>query len=177
MILSDERILEELGNGNLVIKPFDLKCLGSNSYDVHLFHTIAEYKRPYLDCKKYNEVEYTTMPECGFMLYPNRLYLGSSVEYTETHGFVPILEGKSSLARLGMCIHLTAGKGDEGFCNHWTLEITVIKPLIVYPNMPIGQLIYFALDGEVRNSYKNKVGAKYNEVTRLPMESQMYKNF
>lgn len=99
-----------------------------------------------------------------------------TLEYTETLAHVPFLEGKSSVGRLGIDIHATAGKGDVGFCNHWTLEISVKKPVRVYYGMPVGQLIYFETKGDVLTPYSQKISAKYNHVQKIPMESMMWKN-
>ena len=110
------------------------------------------------------------------MLQPGTLYLGATQEYTETHNAVPFLEGKSSVGRLGIDIHATAGKGDVGFCNFWTLEISCTMPVRVYAGMPIGQLIYFAVKGDIENYYNKKKNAKYTEKTPKPMESMMWKN-
>ena len=176
MILSDKRILEEIENGNIVIEPYLPKCLGSNSYDVHLGKTLALYDSPVLDAKLHNKITYFEIPEEGFVLQPNTLYLGVTEEYTETHKHVPFLEGKSSVGRLGIDIHATAGKGDVGFCNHWTLEISATQPVRVYPGMPVGQLIYFEVDGNVTNRYDTKENAKYTERTDKPVESMMWKN-
>jgi dCTP deaminase len=109
-------------------------------------------------------------------LQPGTLYLGVTLEYTETHAHVPFLEGKSSMGRLGIDIHATAGKGDVGFCNHWTLEISCIQPVRIYAGMPVGQLIYFVVDGEIENAYNKKSNAKYNQRSTKPMESMMWKN-
>jgi dCTP deaminase len=177
MILSDTTILQEMQQGSIVISPYDPTCLGSNSYDVHLGKWLAVYKDDVLDARAHNEVEYTEIPDDGFLLLPYRLYLGVTAEYTETHRHVPFLEGKSSVGRLGIDIHATAGKGDVGFCNFWTLEISVKQPVRVYHGMPIGQLIYFAIAGEVATPYKNKSSAKYNVRTDHPVESMMWKNF
>lgn len=102
--------------------------------------------------------------------------MGVTEEYTETHAHVPFLEGKSSIGRLGIDIHATAGKGDVGFCNAWTLEISCVLPVIVYAGMPIGQLIYFAVDGAIENYYHSKKNAKYNQRSIKPVASQMWKN-
>ncbi len=186
MILSDSRILEEIKKGAIVIKPFHKECMGSNSYDVHLGQWLAEYITPsdgILDAKKPLEISYMKIPKDGFVLLPNNFYLGITHEYTETHApYVPFLEGKSSTGRLSIKIHDTAGKGDVGFCNTWTLEITVTKAVRVYKGMPIGQLIYQVVEGEVINTYDKKKGQKYNatsynERNRKPVESRMYKNF
>lgn len=176
MILSDIRILEEIEKGNIVIEPFDRRCLGTNSYDVHLAKHLAVYKSRVLDAKAHNEVEYFDIPPEGIVLQPNTLYLGVTKEYTETHAHVPFLEGKSSTGRLGIDIHATAGKGDVGFCNTWTLEISVAQPVRVYEGMPVGQLIYFVVEGEINTFYNTKENAKYTERTIKPVESMMWKN-
>ena len=177
MILTDVKILEEMKKGTIVIDPFDRKHLGSNSYDVHLGKHLATYKSDILDAKLHNEIEHFQIPDDGLILLPHRLYLGVTEEYTETHAHVPFLEGKSSIGRLGIDIHATAGKGDIGFCNTWTLEISVKQPVRVYRGMPIGQLIYFEILGELGTSYKSKASAKYNTRTDKPVESMMFKNF
>jgi dCTP deaminase len=177
MILTDLKILEEMEKGTIVISPFDRKYLGSNSYDVHLGRHLALYKNDILDAKAHNEIDHFQIPEDGLILLPHRLYLGVTVEYTETHRHVPFLEGKSSIGRLGIDIYATAGKGDIGFCNTWTLEISVKQPVRVYHSMPIGQLIYFEVSGAIGTTYDTKSTAKYNERTERPVESMMWKNF
>lgn len=176
MILTDKEILAGLEKGSIVIEPFDPNRLGSNSYDVHLGKTLAVYIDDVLDARKHNTIRSFEIPEEGFVLEPNMLYLGVTHEYTETHEHVPFLEGKSSVGRLGIDIHATAGKGDVGFCNFWTLEISVKLPVRVYAGMPIGQLIYFEVKGDVLNPYNRKTSAKYNERTNAPVESMMWKN-
>jgi dCTP deaminase len=176
MILSDKRIIEEIENGTILVRPYDRACLGSNSYDVHLGKTLATYKNHILDAKKHNEIEYFDIPEEGFVLFPHIFYLGVTAEYTETHAHVPFLEGKSSTGRLGIDIHATAGKGDVGFCGHWTLEISVKQPVRVYAGMPVGQLIYFPVEGEIEIAYNQKANAKYSHQKDVPVESMMWKN-
>jgi len=176
MILTDINIKEAIDKGEILIEPFRPECLGTNSYDVHLGKYLAVYNDEVLDAKKHNTVNHFEISETGFILQPGELYLGVTEEYTETHQTVPFLEGKSSIGRLGIDIHATAGKGDVGFCNSWTLEISCVKPVRVYAGMPIGQLIYFKIDGEVKNYYNRKANAKYNERTIKPVESMMWKN-
>jgi dCTP deaminase len=177
VILTDKQILHEIRRGTIVIKPFHRKNLGSNSYDVHLGKWLAMYDDEVLDCREHNKVHYFKIPKEGLILVPSKLYLGVTEEYTETHAHVPFLEGKSSIGRLGIDIHATAGKGDVGFCNTWTLEISVKQPVCIYPRMPIGQLIYFEISGEVEIPYAKKKSAKYNKRTIKPVESMMWKNF
>jgi len=176
MILSDTRILEEIGKGTIKIVPYDRECLGSNSYDVHLGKHLARYVNKELDAKAHNTIEHFDIPEEGIVLSPDEFYLGVTEEYTETHSHVPFLEGKSSTGRLGIDIHATAGKGDVGFCGNWTLEISVKQPVKVYAGMPIGQLIYFPVDGEIEVKYNEKKNAKYSGQINKPVESMMWKN-
>ena len=177
MILSDRRIREEIERGRIVIRPYRPDCLGSNSYDVHLGKYLAVYRDGALDSRSPNAIDEFVIPERGFVLVPGQLYLGVTEEYTETHAFVPFLEGKSSVGRLGIDIHSTAGKGDVGFCNYWTLEMSVKLPVRIYKGMPIGQLIYFEVSGEVESGYDTKKSAKYRKVTPHPTPSRMYLNF
>ncbi|HTN20111.1 MAG TPA: dCTP deaminase [Pelobium sp.] len=176
MILSDQLILKEIEAGTIVIEPFKKECLGTNSYDVHLGKHLACYTNRELDAKKHNTIEHFEIPKEGFVLQPNTLYLGVTLEYTETHKHVPFLEGKSSTGRLGIDIHATAGKGDVGFCNTWTLEISATQPVRIYAGMPIGQLIYFVVEGNIDTMYNTKGNAKYNNKTTKPVESMMWKN-
>lgn len=162
--------------GLIIVEPFNLSCLGTNSYDVHLGDTLALYESDILDAKAHNKIKTFKIPEEGFVLMPDQLYLGVTQEYTETHAHVPFLEGKSSVGRLGIDIHATAGKGDVGFCNYWTLEISVKIPVRIYKAMPIGQIIYFEIKGEIINTYNKKPSAKYNDKTPFPVESMMFKN-
>jgi dCTP deaminase len=176
MILSDQRILQEIEKKTIVITPYDALCLGSNSYDVHLGKQLATYDADQLDAKAHNTISHFDIPEEGIVLMPDIFYLGVTLEYTETHAHVPFLEGKSSTGRLGIDIHATAGKGDVGFCGNWTLEISVKKPVRVYAGMPIGQLIYFPVEGNVINAYNTKKNAKYSGQPNRPVESMMWKN-
>lgn len=176
MILSDTEILKQIKKGNIVITPFDIKNMGSNSYDVHLGEDFAQYIDKTLDAKKHNKVKHFKITKNGFILKPGQLYLATTLEYTESHKHVPFLEGKSSTGRLGIDIHATAGKGDVGFCGFWTMEISTSKPVKIYPGMPIGQLIYYKVEGKVKKLYNKKKDAKYVNTSCLPKESMMWKN-
>lgn len=192
MILSDSAILQEIANGNIVISPFDRQQLGSNSYDVRLGKHLKIYDENYMsegwdeyrcerfwyiDSKKDNPTIDIEIPETGFILMPNQLYLGSTIEHTETYKHVPRIDGKSSVGRLGIDIHATAGLGDISFCGHWTLEISVTIPVKVYAGMPIGQLTYEVVEGHCINPYNKKTDAKYSNQGSMPVGSQMFKNF
>ena len=206
MILSDTRILEEIEKGTIKIKPYRREDLGSNSYDCHLGEWLGLYlnglsipvwdiitgqkqynrkimknyvkevnEKP-LDAAMNNSIVLFKIPPKGLVLYNSVFYLGATEEYTETHAHVPFIEGKSSTGRLSIDIHATAGKGDVGFCGFWTLEISVKQSVKVYAGMPIGQLIYFPVDGEVEVNYNNKKNAKYSVQGNMPKESMMWKN-
>jgi dCTP deaminase len=177
MILSDRKILAAMQERRIVVRPYRPECLGTNSYDVHLGPYLMVYRDGALDARRANRVREFRIPREGFVLVPGQLYLGVTEEYTETHGYVPFLEGKSSVGRLGIDIHSTAGKGDEGFCNHWTLEMSVKLPVRIYAGMPVGQLIYFEISGPVGRSYSVKRSAKYRHVSAHPIPSRMYLNF
>lgn len=177
MILTDQKILEAIEAKQIVITPFRRECLGSNSYDVHLGNKLGIYVFDILDSRIENQVRFIDIPKEGFLMQPGQLYLGVTEEYTETLAHVPFLEGKSSIGRLGIGIHCTAGKGDVGFKNHWTMEISCIKPIWIYPGMKVGQLIYFEVSGEVGTPYDKKATAKYTLKEDLPQASRNFENF
>lgn len=177
MILSDTSIQQAIRHKEIEIAPYNHKQLGSNSYDLLLSENMAFYKTKVLDMKRHNPIHHFKIDPMGTMLEPNHLYLGSTVERTFTEKYVPIIEGKSSVARLGMQVHLTAGFGDAGFNGHWTLEIVVQQPLLIYPNVPICQVYFLPIVGEVANLYNKKKSAKYSLQESRPVESMMYKNF
>jgi len=123
MILVDKTILSEIDKGNIKVVPFNREYLGTNSIDLTLNPEILVYRNDVLDCKSINTTKPITIPNEGMVLMPGQLYIASTNEYTETLNAVPKLEGKSSLGRLGLFIHVTAGYGDVGFKGTWTLEL------------------------------------------------------
>ena len=127
LILSKNRILEEIEKKSILIEPFNKKCLGPNSYDIHLGRYLAVYNSHTLDSKEENVIEEIVIPADGYTLYPGKIYLGVTEEYTETLQHVPFLEGISSVARLGINVNPSSGKGNIGHCNTWTLDITKQK--------------------------------------------------
>jgi dCTP deaminase len=171
MILSGKEIINQL-NKTIFIEPFHEKLLNPNSYNLRLHNEILVYKSHSLDMKKNNETDQIIIPEEGLLLEPNKLYLGRTVEYTKTEAHVPMLEGRSSIGRLGMFIHVTAGFGDVGFSGYWTLEIFVIQPLVVYPNVEICQIYYHSLEG----NYEPYKSGKYQNNEGI-QPSLLYKDF
>lgn len=140
-MLTGPQILENL-NKNIFIEPFEPTQINPNSYNVRLADTLLVYDNDILDMKKKNPYHLINIPEEGLVIQPGRLYLGRTLERTETNNLVPMLEGRSSVGRLGISIHATAGFGDVGFCGYWTLEISCIQPVRIYPGVEIGQLYY-----------------------------------
>ena len=224
MQLSGPAILERIqkpnpnnpnGKPDIVITPFNEKCLGSNSYDVHLDNTLKVYKRTiptgmrpaikydatrqdwsmrdwfyegsdgthlnylnYLTCPEeydirnpkylidpcapgFHDTIEIEIPKSGLILSPNIGYLGSTIEWTETYNLFPYIDGKSSVGRNFILNHHTAGRGDDGFCGQWTLEIRVLYPTVVYPNMRIGQIYYEEFTG-ARKPYNENTASHYN---------------
>lgn len=214
------RRMQAKKNPDIIIRPFDKRCLGSNSYDLHLADTLRVYKhtipkgmkpaieykgsagmhsmKDWFECQerdslsklgpyyyrdflanpeKYdirnpqylidptNHAHHETIdikiPEGGLILSPDVGYLGSTVEYTETRNLFPYIDGKSSVGRNFILNHHTAGRGDDGFCGEWTLEIRVLYPTVVYPYMRIGQIYYEKFEGE-RMPYDKNIHSHYN---------------
>ena len=148
MILSGHEIRAQLGK-DIVIEPFDESRLNPNSYNLALHDELMVYEELVLDMRKKNRVRRIPVPREGFVLQPGQLYLGRTAERTETHNLVPMIEGRSSVGRLGLFVHVTAGFGDVGFCGYWTLEMFAIQPVRVYPGVPICQIFYHDLRGEI----------------------------
>jgi dCTP deaminase len=171
MILSGLEIKKRLGK-DIIIEPYDDKYLNPNSYNLRLHNELLIYKNSVLDMKTPNETERIIIPEEGLILEPNRLYLGRTLEYTETYNLVPMLEGRSSIGRLGIFIHITAGFGDIGFCGYWTLEIFAIQKVKIYPYVPVCQIFYHTVEGEFEE-YKQ---GKYQKNTGI-QPSLLYKEF
>lgn len=148
MILSGSEIQKRQG-GDIVIEPFEESRLNPNSYNLTLHNELVVYEEVVLDMAKANRVRRIEIPEEGLVLSPNQLYLGRTVEKTTTHNLVPQIEGRSSVGRLGLFVHVTAGFGDVGFSGYWTLEMFAVQPVRVYPGVPICQIFYHELNGEV----------------------------
>jgi dCTP deaminase len=176
MILTDKTINDEISEGNIVIEPFNPENLGTNSYDLTLSNTLVLYTESVLDTKKKNLSVPVIIPPEGIILQPGIVYLGSTVEYTETLRHVPVLMGKSSLARLGLFIHVCAGFGDVGFRGHWTLELIAVQRIKIYPGMKIAQIVYHEISEMPKISYDKKEDAKYSNQGSEPVASKMYLN-
>ena len=117
MILSGKEIKKRLGK-EIIIEPFNERQLNPNSYNLRLYNELLVYENHLLDMKKENKAKKIIIPKDGLILEPGKLYLGWTVEYTKTDKLVPMLEGRSSIGRLGLFIHVTAGFGDVGFSGY-----------------------------------------------------------
>lgn len=170
-MLTGNEIRNQHAAGNIIIEPFDEACIGPNSYDVHLADELCTYTDVVLETQCANRTVQIKIPPEGLVLRPGKLYIGRTIEYTESHKHVPMYEGRSSLGRLGLMSHITAGFGDIGFCGTWTLEISVIMPVRIYPGMRIGQLFWHNPDGLVLHKYDGKY---QNQVKATP--SKIYKD-
>lgn len=162
MILSGLEIKKQASLGNIEISPFEEERLNPNSYNLRLHNELLMYTEDILDMKNPQNTRSLTIPEDGFILLPGRLYLGRTFEYTVTKGFVPMLEGRSSIGRLGMYVHVTAGFGDIGFSGYWTLEIQCVQPVKIYPMVEICQIYYHRIEGDfiayTEGKYQNNQG-------------------
>ena len=193
-ILSDSAILAARKKGDIVIEPWDESCLGPNSYDVHLGKNLIQVsgKNPYrfLPNSRFPAEPDNTILHCAepceetpvlvhkdlVMLLPGRLYLAVTQEYTETRGYVPYIDGKSSIGRLGVFTHVTAGRGDASFCGYWTLELVVTLPTRLKIGMPICQITYHTIEGEVLRPYDTRgsyVNARQDDP--WPQTSKLWK--
>lgn len=173
MILSAKAIKSNIEQGRIAIHPFNPEQMNPNSYNLRLADEIVEYKDIVLDmARKPKEVRYKIPPE-GLVLEPGKLYLARTVEYTETHDFVPMIEGRSSIGRLGMFVHVTAGFGDVGFGGCWTLEIMVAKPLRIYSGVEICQIYFHTIAGDTEMKYTS---GKYNGAREV-QASMLWKEF
>ena len=161
MIISGLEIKYQL-NKNIFIDPYDEKQLNPNSYNLKLSNELLLYDSEVLDMKIENKCKKIIIPNEGMILSPNRLYLGRTMEHTKTLKYVPAIEGRSSIGRLGLFVHVTAGLGDVGFSGYWTLEIFCIQPIKIYPYVEICQIYYHAIEGEYENykseKYQNNLG-------------------
>lgn len=192
MPLTAHEIRRQLELKRIIIDPFDEAQLNPNSYNVRIGEELGVYVPTnvegvekltqqcfamgarllgaQLDCRKDNPLVYLKMSEAGVLLYPGKLYLGATVERTETPYHIPVIDGRSSLARLGVKVHVTGGFGDIGFKGHWTLEIEVTEPVRIYPFMQFAQIGFHVPVGKIDRLYDGKYQGH-----RRPTSSRIYK--
>ena len=147
MILTGNQITKEVEKGSIFIDPFHPAQVNPNSYNYRLGKKLRVAKTIAFDASNPNDWEDIIIPKSGYILQPGKLYLGSTVETIGSDTFVPSLIGRSSLGRLGLFLQITADLGHIGTKHKWTLELEVVQPLKVYPNMIIGQVSFWQTEG------------------------------
>lgn len=197
MILGGLGIRRALDAGDILIDPFRPQHLNPNSYDVtlgrHLANTVADVGRSALDMKTEPLLARFVIPEEGYVLKPGFLYLGVTQERVGSRVYRPRIDGRSSIGRLGMSIHVTAGYGDVGWgydahgqdngTGHWTLEIHVLQPLRVYAGVRVGQIEFERVEdaGDCTGRlYQGKYAAKEvrsSEGEPMPVGSRLCRDF
>ena len=155
MILSGIEIQKKIGK-EIWIEPYQEKQLNPNSYNLRLNNELLVYENPILDMKKENPAKKMIIPDEGLLLEKDKLYLGRTLEYTRTENYVPMIEGRSSVGRLGLFVHVTAGFGDVGFSGYWTLEMFCVQPIRIYAGIEICQIYYHKIDGDFVKYKSNK---------------------
>ncbi len=186
MVLSDRTIREEIQAGRIVFDPYDESLIQPSSIDVRVdnrFRVFQNSRYPYIDVRQPME-DLTELVEITgddpFILHPGEFVLGQTLErVTLPDDIVSRLEGKSSLGRLGLLIHSTAGFVDPGWHGNLTLELSNVAnlPITIYHGMPIGQMSFMRMDGAVEHPYgSGEVGSKYRGQGE-PTPSRFYKNF
>lgn len=171
MILSGAEIERQRQASRLTIEPFDASQVNPNSYDFRLGPILRVYDDYVLDFAKRNATSTVSIPDDGITLQPGRIYLGHTVEKMGSEHYVPLIKAKSSTARLGLFIHMTADLIDIGSLNQWTLQLNAVQPVRVYPNMLIGQVTFWEIRGRgalYDGKYQGSMG---------PMESHSYLDF
>jgi dCTP deaminase len=184
VVLSDRTIRAEIDSGRIVIDPFDPELIQPSSIDVRVdrqFRVFHNSRYPYIDVRKQMDdltEAVTVQGDRPFILHPGEFVLGQTLEkVTLPDDLVARLEGKSSLGRLGLLIHSTAGFVDSGFSGNLTLELSNVAnlPITIYHGMPIGQISFMRMDGPVEHGYGSR-GNKYQGQTE-PTASRFYLNF
>jgi dCTP deaminase len=186
MVLSDRTIKEELDKGRIVIEPLDPSCIQPASVDLHLDRKLLVFRntrQPYIDVRKempdLTDVE-EIHDDSPFILHPGEFVLGSTVESVALpEDIVARLEGKSSLGRIGLLIHSTAGYVDPGWKGHLTLELSNVAnlPVTLYYGMKIGQISFLYLTTPAENPYGSPaLGSKYQGQME-PTASRFYQDF
>ncbi len=184
MVLSDRTIRAEIDAGRIEIEPFDEDLVQPSSVDVRVdrrFRVFHNARYPYIDVRQPME-DLTELVEVAndepFILHPGEFVLGQTLEHvTLPDDLVARLEGKSSLGRLGLLIHSTAGFVDCGWEGNLTLELSNVAnlPITIYHGMPIGQISFMRMDGPVENPYGSR-DSKYQGQAE-PTPSRFYLNF
>lgn len=169
-MISGKLIEEEIKNGSITIENFDKRNLNPNSYNLSLSNMILTYDNEILNPKIENKTIKHIIPDNGIILHPGTLYLASTQETVSSTKYIPCISGRSSLARLGLVVHQTAFFANFGDVLKWTLELSVVQPFVLYPDMKICQMYFEELAGPTTIEYNGKykfqdkaIGSKFYE--------------
>ena len=171
MILTGPKIQQKVESKQIIIKPFNNNQLNPNSYDFRIGSKLLVYKSLILDTRKKNKTKEINIPRSGYVLQPDRLYLGHTIEKIGSYKYVPIVRGKSSTGRVGLFIHITADLIDIGYVGQYTLMMHAVQPVKIYPKMRIGQVTFWRVFGNI-----NLYDGKY-QGGKSPQASEIYKDF
>ncbi len=176
MILTGSKIVEELHNGYITLVPFEESLINPNSYNYRLGTEIVEITYDTTNINTSPQKNTIVIPNEGYVLQPQKLYLAATHEIIGSTKYVPSLIGRSSLGRLGLYLQITADLGHIGTCHKWTLELTVVQPLRVYAGMRVGQVSFWVTDGlEMLNGHEYKSEKNNYAKFSKPMHSQVRK--
>jgi len=168
MILTGPEIEKQVQNKRILIEPFDKNNITSNSYDISISDKIVHYTEAILDPKKKNQFTEETISQSGYELSPNKIYLVGTKEKIGSNFYVPICKGRSSTARLGMFVHITADIIDLGSFANWTLQIKVVEPMKIYPFLKLAQATFWKPIG-TKSFYNGKYQGSIG-----PIPSKLY---
>jgi len=171
VILTGSEIRRQVRLGRIQIDPFDERRINPNSYNFRLGNVLKVYREEVLDVRVRNEIEEIKLPADGLVLQPDRIYLGHTEEVMGSDFFVPIIRARSSVARLGLFVHVTADLIDIGSHNQWTLQLHAVQPLRIVPGLEIGQVTFWKVEGAV-TLYEGKY-----QGSRGPQESLSYRDW
>jgi dCTP deaminase len=158
MILTGNEIIKRVEMGDIVIDPFIEENVNPNSYNFRLHHELLVYDQDVIDPAHQARTRTLLIPADGIVLEPHRLYLASTVEKMGSEHFVPTYAARSSVARLGMFINLSAPLGDIGFIGRWTIQLYCLHRVRVFAGMNIGQIMFWHVRGDIKlyeGKYKN----------------------
>lgn len=171
MILTGNKIIEEVKNGKIEIAPFDESKITTNSYDLSLGETIIRYTSEFINPKIETTYEEIKIPNDGLLLKPGEFVLGHSNERIGSDFYVPLIHGKSGIARMGLFVHVTADLIDIGSHGVTTFQLYATLPIHLYPNILIAQISFWVPFGDIvlyKGKYQNSKG---------PRPSMMHKDF
>lgn len=171
MILTGSEIARQRELGQIVLNPFDPARINPNSYNFALGSQLKMYADTVLDVRRENRAVTVDIPAEGYLLQPDRIYLGHTEEVIGSTGFVPIIRARSGIARLGLFVHVTADLIDIGSISQLTLQLHAVQPVRVYPGLVIGQVTFWTVLGEI-DPYQGKY-----QGTRGPQESLIHLDF